>query len=714
MSSQAIRAGRAFVEMFVEDESVQRSLADLKVKMQAFSATVNATGGAAFSTLSAGATAGAAGMSLLASGVYFTVNAFRVLFMSVTSGVTRAALQIRGLSYIVRDIFPKGSSVLRGFDAFLNSSGTLERAGRWGRLVGAVTGNGVLRGLGIRLERLGMGAAIERGFRDGGFAGYLKSYIGAGFRSTGSVIGGFVSSTLTMPFRAAFSFLSGGASQTAAALSSVSSATGGVAAALTRATVPARSFAGAAFTLASVLPRVISSAAKVAGLAAAISGPAILAAKGFATAAAEIKDKAKETGQSIQSLINERYGRLSFIKPSDIEAGAKLSAAMKELKQQTAAAFAQLGIAAMPVLKKTVEFMTAVFGTITRLISDNRQLITSVITVAAKIGGIAAAVGTAVAAFPRIMTAVSALLSPLGLVAVALGGLLYFFPQIRQAAADAFAWLFPNFNELGSIVDRTLGGIFNALQGGSLKAAAEVLWSGLELAWLSGTERIREIFRIASGNISGFMIDAFSGIQSAWVVTVKFFGDAWQHAMAGIKSAWMATSNFIANGFARVIARVTGQNEADVLETLREMQKEQANAPNDFDQRMADRKRLADAKLKDIEEQRQAMKESLKDEIAGQEESARAGLDAARKRFNEATANAEALKKKAMAQDGASGAKSLGSSLSSGFGSFSARTAALQGVAGLGKLEESSQKTADNTAEMVELIKGNGVPRFAT
>lgn len=699
MSAKAIRAGAAFVEIFMKDESVKRSMADLKMRWQAFGATVNSVGSdsftamnssssAALSATAASAATATAGTALIGSAVYATANAFRVLFSTVTSGVTRAAVNFRMMSYIIRDIFPKGGAVQNAFDKLLNSSGMVEKSGRWARLVGLVTGNSFLRGFGVRVERFGMGAAIERGFRDGGFAGYLKAYIGAGFRSVPSWLTGLVARGVTAPFRAAFSVLSGGAGKAAVSISQVSSVTGGAAAAVAKLTTPTLSFAGAAVKLASAIPRIAMAAAKVGGIAALITGPAFLAARGFATAATEIRDKAKETGESIQSLIDKKYGSFSFITPADIAAGAALSDSFKELKQQTASAFAQLGIAAMPVLKQITETMTAAMRIVTRYVAQNRELITTVIRVAAKMGSFAAAVSAVAFAFPMVLTAASALLSPIGLVATALAGLAYLFPSIRTAAADTFAFLFPNFRELLTITNSTIHGIMDALQGGSFEAASEVLWSGLNVAWLAGTESLREITR-----------SLFADFRAAWVITGKFIGDVFQTVLAGMRSAWMVTQNAIAGGLARLVAKMSGQDVNEVLETLNEMQGQQAKDSSEaFGREMANREKAATDAMLEIEN---GFRES--------NEASKAGLDAARARHKEAVNAARILKEealKARVTKGAENAKSLASGLASGFGSFSARAANQIGISGVSKLEDLAEKTAKNTEETVAAIKG--------
>jgi hypothetical protein len=363
------------------------------------------------------------------------------------------------------------------------------------------------------------------------------------------------------------------------------------------------------------------------------------------TAAQEIVKTSKETGESLDSLIAKKYGANSLISPADIQAAATLGDTMAALKQTVAAVWAQIGIAALPVLRKitanSLEWMQA----IVRLISQNRPLITTVVSVAAKVAGIAAAAGVLSGAMVALGPVISALLSPLGLLAAGIAAVAYFFPELRDSAADAFGFLFPNFGELLSVVQETVGGIQDALMGGSIKAAADVLWSGLRLAWLAGSEQLRAEWRKVTNSIAAFGVDAFAGFRTAWVVTTQFMGDVWAMTLRGIQTGWSATQNWLAKKMAGWLATATGQNVDEVLDTLKEMQDaDAAAADNSFNQAMLQREQIAKKKLADIEEQRQAMQGSLDEEFQAREAAAKKELEDARAAFQTARETAKALR----------------------------------------------------------------------
>lgn len=818
-SSQAIRAGAAFVEVFMKDESVKRSMADLKMKWQAFGATVNAVGTESFSGMNAGASTAlaatavsagtaTAGMALVGSAVYATANAFRVLFSTITMGVTKAAFSLRGIGYIVRDIFPKGGMVQGAFDKFLNASGTMEKAGRWGRLVGAVTGNSFIRGLGVQVERMGMGAAIERGFRDGGFAGYLKAYIGAGFRSIPSMLTGLVASTVTAPFRAGMAVVTGGAARTAVAITTVATATNSATAAMARATIATRSLAGAMASVAGLVPGIAAFAFKVAAVAGVIATAGMAAARGFASSSSEIVAKAKETGKSIQALIQEKYGKFSFITPADIRAGDALSQSMKELKQQTAAAFAQLGIAAMPALKKTVEFMTNVTAAITRFVAENRELIGSIIGIAGKVAKVAGAVVLLPTALSAIGVVVAAAMNPVVLITAAIAAAVAMFPQLRQAAMDAFSalasafqqvkqsaidffnYLFPNFAEVNTVISDAINGILTALQAGSWQAAGEVAMAGLRLAWLAGSERLREIYRSVMMDVQIATEEAMTQVQSAWAITATYAADIWQamvaifnaamepvyeaidslaqawgyvseaavsawtyisdaatsamnqiyEAVEQLRSVWEGVANYVSGVWDAVVEKMTGVFSAffgTVSTQLQELAKSQAGqalgkalpggaalsalskaqeslSAETATKEREDRHKALQDRLAAIKEESAARKKAIVEGKVESDSSAKSELEAARERFRKSIETTDQMKRKQGLAASIAETKKASSDLTSGFGSFSAATAGLQGVSGLGKLEESSQKTAENTTKMAEhLAKGSGSPRFA-
>ena len=715
MSGALIRAGGAFVEMLVKDEAVKASLENLKSEFRNFGVATNAIAAQSVVAMNASASAGAiqsaASVGALTGSMFglravaiSLGNVFRATFGFLTTSVTRAFGGIAALTLLVGRFAGRGSLLSGWLNKFLGASQTTEAIGRWTRFAGMITGNTAFRNLGNQIERLGLGSAIVQGFTKGGLGGGISSAFGAAFRSSKSIILGSIASVFTSPLRLIRSLGSevgrsvGAAGPAAlAAVPQVNALTG----AITRTAGSSRVLAGTRSLINSFGAAFQSLAIKAIAFSAAITGPAFLAARSFASASSAIMADARSTGKSIAELIQLKYGSGSLISAEDVKAGAALSDAMSEAKRAITVAWAQIGAAALPVLKSMAEFSRATAEAISGLLAANRDLITTAVTVAAKIGGTVAALLAVWKAAVMLAPVFAALASPLGLVAAGIVGIAIAFPQLRQEAQDVFQFLFGNFGELLTIVQQTMEGVMDAMAGGSLQAAGRVLWSGLYAAWIVGTEQLRSVYRNMVNNIAVMGIDAFSGLQSAWVVTVKFLADAWAMVLKGFLNVWNTTQNAIAGGLARVFATIAGVNVNDVLAELNEMQAQEAKSGDDnFTREWANREKLTKQKLNDIKNESKAMQETLAEDFAARQKMADAEKDAALQEF--ADARAEAAKLKAERFKPKEFAAAVKASFDGNIGSFSAASAGRIGVAGVNPLQKSVDETARNTATIAK------------
>lgn len=723
MDGNAIRAGRAFVEMFIDDDDVKQSLDQVKQQFQGLGTTIDAVGAKSFTAMSAQANVSAvatvtsvgtmtAALVALRGTLLSIVNVIRAIFTAMTASTARVTVALLGVGRIIKTFLP-ASPLGKLFDNFLNNSQRTELTGRWTRLIGGLTGSRLLTDAGNRIERLGLGSAVVAGFRRGFLPG-LQSTLGAGVRSARSYLASQAAGLALMPFRAARAV-------TGSVVGVVAPKTGATIvgqAAMSQGAFQAAGSANvlkvASTGLGSALGRLAGYALRVGVVTAAITGPALSAAKQFVASAQEITREAEESGKSIESLIAKKYGNNSFITPADIAAAAALGDVMTQLKQAVAAAWAQIGIAALPTLRRMTEFLRDGAQAVTLFLVNNRPLLTTAISLAARIGSVAGAVIGLYGAWVALSPVIAALASPLGLVAAALAGLIYFFPEIRTAAADAFDFLFPNFGSLLTVVQETLQGVMDALVAGDLSAAGRVLWSGLELAWLEGTERLREIYRNMVGNLSATITDLWAGLQTGFAVVIDYLSAAWQGVVNGFVSAWRTAQDAIAGGFARVIAKLTGQDASAVLETLREMQGEEAAAAraNETERALAQ----ADAtrkRLEAIEQERQGAQETNREMRAEQEAAARRRLESARQEFGAARdAAAEARRRTVAPAVAATNAAATSTAFSSIAGSFSAAGIGRANVSGLSDLKEPIDQTAKNTGVLVDLANKGKVLAF--
>lgn len=652
MNSNAIRAGKAFVEMFMTDDRVDAVLKRVETKLKSFGAAVDQVGHRSFSSMETAATASTAAtgtqIGLLSSGMLFlqaavgtVARTFNFAFARITSSVGKATMSIGALTYLVNG-FAKGSKLEGYLDGFLRKSQQTEATGRWTRFWGTITGSNQLREVGFRLERLGMGASIVKGFKSAGITGALTASVGVAYRSAQGIAIRGAAGLIASPFRMAFTGARSVVASFVPQLDRAKNSADGTTTSMTRTAGAARVLSTSSFSLGRAIGGL---SLKLAGFAAILLGPALGASKSFVTSAQEMVKESEKTGQSLQDLINQKYGSNSLISPSDIQAAADLGDLMKVLKTTVAAAWAQIGAAALPTLTEMTQKSLEWANIVVRLLHDNRQLISTVVRIAATVATVAAVLGAASTVLLALGTAASVILNPLTLVAGGIAAIAYAFPELRDEALGVFGWLFGNFGELSTVVSETMQAVQDALMGGNLKAAASVLWTGLRLAWLTGTEQLRDVWRVLTNNIASFGVNAFSGLRKAWVETTRFLGDAWQVVMDGMRTAWKGTQNWFAKGFATVIAKMSGQDVNDVLQTINEMQQQENRGHDDaFAQQMLQREQLANQRLADIETERQAMQDGLTDELEGRRTAAQAELEALQRAFKVEKENAAKLR----------------------------------------------------------------------
>jgi hypothetical protein len=707
-SSGAIRAGRAFVEMLIDDATVKSSLDTVKAKLQAFGAVVDASATrslsrmAATSTASAATTTGgvglmAASMVVLRSTITGVGVAWRAVMGVIATSVIRATISLGALSLVVSRLAPKSkfAGLLNGF---LSKSQTTEAVGRWTRFAGAITGSREIKNIGNQIQRLGLGSAIVSGFQKGVGSGLLAT-LGATYRSAKTVligglasvlgspiraagaVAGRVSGILTAPLRAMSSLFSGSRGAAGAGDSIVPALGGGTTKALSAPTAAIAQLGSSAGSVMSSISRAVSSVAvKFIGLAGAISVPAIVAAKSFAASAKEIMEASKQTGQSLQELIDKKFGASGLISPADIRAGVELSEAYARLKQATTTAFAQIGIAIIPTLQRGAEASATMANALSLILSKNRPLISSIVTTAISVLKAASAVFLLAKSWLVLAPIIATVISPIGLVAIAIGAIIYLFPQVRNAAISAFNYLFSGFKILSRIANETMSGIGDALSGGDLQAAARMLWAGLNLAWLTGSADLRAVWQTMVTSMANTFSGLWAALQKGWVNTTTFF-----------MSIWKTTQNAIAGGIARIIAAMTGQDVGEVLATLTEMQ--------DVDTR--GQEAAAKKRIDDIEAERKARGDSNAEIDAAARKKAVDDLTAAQKEFAAAKdAAAKSRKNVAPAMSAAAAARSMMGTES--MGTFSGAALGRQQIGGISSLQKATSDTAENTKKIAE------------
>lgn len=174
-------------------------------------------------------------------------------------------------------------------------------------------------------------------------------------------------------------------------------------------------------------------------------------------------------------------------------------------------------------------------------------------------------------------TILGAIFTPLGLVVTGIAALAAY----SIASGDAVAWLTETFGPLGEFAMETFDAIKTALQSGDFSAAADILWKTLQLAWVQGIAELEKL----------------------WLGFRDFILDAWTTVTSSITDSWDSLQTFLAQGMVSLfvddpamIAEAQDQLQSD----LEQRQQGRTNARN---QAILAREQARDERVAELEAQ---------------------------------------------------------------------------------------------------------------
>jgi len=432
-----------------------------------------------------------------------------------------------------------------------------------------------------------------------------------------------------------------------------------------------------------------------------------------------------------------------------------------------------IGEAIQKPVRRAADAITKISGWITNLINQNQKLVITILKLTAVMIGIGialvlagvaivaigavfgslAAIITGVGAAIGIMgTVLAALLSPIGLIVAAVIGIGGAILISSGAGAEALNWLGDQFNALKAIVTKVVGGMADALAAGDVELAAQILWLSIKLVWEKGVAAINAAWLEAKrffistaqqmwfGALAAAQI-GFHAIEVAWIETTSFLSKTWTNFASGFKKIWETATSFVAKRMLEIQGlfdssldvKAAKQSIDDQLESrLNEIESQTKQAlANREHSRNRQRDRSAqenEATLAEIGRQFDEAQKALDDRTNSKIEETQKALDDARKKLDEAIA--EAAKKRGEAEanqpDGSSGSieglidrvqrqlAGLGGSLGRSAtvrGTFNAL--AVQSLAGGDPVAErtakANEQTAKNTKQLVTAAQTGGL-----
>jgi hypothetical protein len=282
-----------------------------------------------------------------------------------------------------------------------------------------------------------------------------------------------------------------------------------------------------------------------------------------------------------------------------------------------------VGAALAPVLQEITETITGVAVKVSEWIQQNRDLIVTVLKVAAAVfaGGIALAMlgtvisglGSALGVLITVVTGVGVvfkllgaviafLVSPIGLVIAAVAALGAYLVYATGAGGKALTWLGEKFGVLKDDALTAYQGIADALAAGDIGLAVKVLWLTIKMEWTRGVNFLEKAWL----NFRNFFIkigyDAWHGLlavveivwhalEVGWIETVAFLGKAWtkftsffartwERMKAWAKKAWTWIKGLFddstAESRAATYSEIDRQKEAAIAQIEGEEQRELA------------------------------------------------------------------------------------------------------------------------------------------
>jgi len=367
---------------------------------------------------------------------------------------------------------------------------------------------------------------------------------------------------------------------------------------------------------------------------------------------------------------------------------------------------------------------------------------TVVSSAATVVGALASAVSMAATIFGGLVTVIGAILTPVGLVITAVAALGAYIVYATGAAGKALTWLGDQFSWLAQDAKSTWKGMGDALAAGDIALAAKILWLGLKLEWTRGVSFLKEIWADLKYYTLTVINGAIDGALAAWEIGIHTIGDAfhwvvgvlhkvWNGFVHGFRKSWDSATSWLAKRMLDAYGLVGGMSDQEVAEAkagldkkhqayIQELDKERAVDDKAWNDRQAQREKDHKDALAKIGEESEATQDVLKknrdDSIKTAEDELRAANDALaaaaktaqekRKAKESATgpgefqAPEEVLRKAAPSQQLAAQVDKLTSQ-----GTFNvASLLGLQAGDAADRAAAAAEKTAENTGKLIGLL----------
>lgn len=191
---------------------------------------------------------------------------------------------------------------------------------------------------------------------------------------------------------------------------------------------------------------------------------------------------------------------------TDSAAAARFNDSLNILNKSIEKVWHVIAAAVVPALTNMIQYVTPVVTGVISWADANRQLIMSV-------AGLAAGLGIAGTVLVMVGGAVMVLPVKLFAVVAAVGAAGAAFLHFTDIGGQMLGWFTSEFGKLITIGQQTMQGVYNAMVGGRLELAAEILMTGIKLAFASGMESVLGLFGSNIDDMMAMLADVFKRLS---------------------------------------------------------------------------------------------------------------------------------------------------------------------------------------------------------
>ena len=242
----------------------------------------------------------------------------------------------------------------------------------------------------------------------------------------------------------------------------------------------------------------------------------------------------------------------------------------------------------------------------------------------------------AIGIFKLLAAVIPMLISPVGLVVAAVVGLGAVLLYVTGAGGKAIEWLGEKFDTLKADALEAFEGIKQALASGNIALAAEILWLALKAQWQKGIhaltalwiglkQSVLDVWTQATHGMAMIAAEAWANLQTNWVHVTSFLTKAWIKFTDTISKVWNTTQDWLTKKWVDVLGVFDKTIDVDVVKR----QIDETAAGRDKTRAQEAKRALADIesskheRLAGIEQMRKGTRDALSEE-AGKEMQERA------------------------------------------------------------------------------------------